>query len=98
MVAAGGQRSVKFSVRVIPGSPRDEFAGLRGDAVLVRLTARPIKGAANQALLKFLSDALDVSPADISIVVGHHSRDKALRVVGLDAAELRQRLQQAGAV
>ena len=92
---AGGQRSVKFSVRVIPGSSRDEFAGVRGGAVVVRLTAKPIKGAANRALIEFLSDALQLSPADISIAVGHRSRDKTLRVVGLDAAELKQRLHQA---
>jgi len=64
----------------------------------VRLTAQPIKGAANQALIKFLSNALQLSPTDISIVAGHHSRQKTLQVAGLDAAGLKQRLQQAGAL
>ncbi len=97
-MATDTQRSVKFNVKVIPGAPRDEVAGVRGTAVVVRLTAKPVKGAANKALIKFLSDALQLSPTDISIVAGYHRRDKALRVVGLDATELKQRLHAAGAL
>jgi len=97
-VATSDPCSVKFNVRVIPGSAQNEFAGLRGTAAVVRLTAKPIKGAANKALIKFLSDALQLSPADISIVAGHHSREKTLRIAGLDATELKHRLQQAGAL
>lgn len=92
------QSSVKFTVRVIPGAPRDEFSGVRGEAVVVRLRARPVKGAANKALIKFLSDALQLSPRDICIVAGHHGREKTLRIVGLDAAELKQRLRQGRAL
>ena len=97
-MTTSSQRSVKFSVRVIPGAARNEFASMRGATVVVRLTAKPVKGAANKALIKFLSDALQLSPTDISIVTGYHSRDKALRVVGLDATELKQRLHAAGAL
>lgn len=97
-MTTGSQRSVKFSVRVIPGAARNEFAGTRGATVVVRLTAKPVKGAANKALIKFLGDALHLSPADISIAAGHHSREKTLRIVGLDATELKQRLQAAGAL
>lgn len=93
-----GQRSVKLSVRVIPGASRDEFAGVRGAAVVVHVRAKPIKGAANRALIEFLSGALQISSADISIVAGQHSRDKALRLMSLDAAQLKQRLRHAGAL
>ena len=97
-MATDTQHSVKFNVKVIPGAPRDEVAGVRGTAVLIRLTAKPVKGAANKALIKFLSGALQLSLTDISIVAGYHSRDKTLRVVGLDATELKQRLHAAGAL
>ena len=87
----------KLQVRVIPRSPHEEFAGVRGSAVVVRLTAPPVDDAANQALLNMLSQALGVPTRDISIVKGDHSRDKVLRVIGLDAPALKDRLHKAGA-
>jgi len=92
------QVSTRFDVRVIPRAPQDEFGGIRGSALVVRLTAPPVEGAANEALLGMLSDALDVPTSDLAIISGHHSRDKTLRVVGLSAAELKQRLHEAGAL
>ncbi len=90
--------STKFDVRVIPRAPQEEFGGIRGLALVVRLTAPPVEGAANEALLRMLGDALDVPTSDLAIISGHHSRDKTLRVVGLSAAELKQRLRNAGAL
>ncbi len=90
--------SSRFQVKVIPRSPREEFAGVRDSAVVVRLTAAPVNDAANQALVKMLSRALDVPARDISIIAGSHRRDKTLRVTGLNAAELKERLRKAGAL
>ena len=92
------QVSTRFDVRVIPRAPREEFGGIRGSAVVVRLSAPPVEDAANEALLRMLSGALDVPTSDLAIIAGHHSRDKTLRVVGLSAAELKQRLRDAGAL
>ncbi len=89
---------MKLKVRVIPGAGRDEFGGLREGAVVVRVQSRAVKGAANKALIKFLSKALGLSTTDISIATGHRSRDKTLHILGLDAAQLKQRLRQAGAL
>ncbi|MCK4324694.1 MAG: DUF167 domain-containing protein, partial [Armatimonadetes bacterium] len=55
-------------------------------------------GAANEALLRMFGDALGVPTSDLAIISGHHSRDKTLRVVGLSAAELKERLREAGAL
>ncbi len=90
--------SSRFRVKVIPRSPREEFGGVRGGAVVVRLTAAPVDDAANQALVKMLSKALEVPACDISIVAGHRSRSKTLRVTGLNVAEIEKRLRQAGAL
>ncbi len=75
-------------MRVIPGAGRDEFGGLREGAVVVRVQAQAVKGAANKALIKFLGKALGLSPTDICVATGHCSRDKTLRIWGLDAAQL----------
>ena len=93
-----GQQRVKLRVRVIPGATQDEFAGVRDGVLVVHLHARPLKGAANKALSKFLSKTLRLSPADICITAGHRSRHKTLHILGLDAAGLQESLRQAGAL
>lgn len=90
--------ATRFKVRVIPGAAREEFAGLRGSAVVVRLTAPPVEGAANKELVDMLSETLAVPARDISIVSGQRSRNKTIRVAGLSAAEVKQHLQEAGAL
>jgi uncharacterized protein len=76
--------STLLQIRVIPRSPRTSVDGRRGDAVLIRLNAPPVDGAANDALIAFLSDILDVPTRSIAIVSGHTSRDKRVRVEGVD--------------
>jgi uncharacterized protein (TIGR00251 family) len=57
---------------------------MRGDAILVRLAAPPVEGAANAALVEFLASALGLPRRDITILGGERSRDKRVRVAGLD--------------
>ena len=75
-----------LSIRVIPRSPRTRVDGMRGDAVLIRLAAPPVEGAANDALVAFLSDTLRLPRRNIRIVSGEKSRDKRVEVSGMDAA------------
>jgi uncharacterized protein (TIGR00251 family) len=81
-------------VRVIPRAGRTAVAGRRGEALLVRLAAAPVDGAANDALLAFMAEALGRSRRDIEIVSGGKSRDKRLRVTGLTPDELDRRVSQ----
>ena len=74
-----------LAIRVIPRSPRTRVDGRRGDAILIRLNAPPVDGAANDALIAFLSDALDVPRRSIAIVSGQTSRGKRVRIDGIDA-------------
>ena len=87
-----GGKPATLLVRVIPRSVRTALAGKRGDALLVRLAAAPVDGAANDALIRFLSDLLDRPRRDFSIVAGEKSRDKHLRIAGLSDDQLAQRL------
>jgi uncharacterized protein (TIGR00251 family) len=79
-------------VRVIPRAGRTAIAGFRGDALLVRLAAAPVAGAANDALVGFLARRLDCPPRSISIESGDNRRDKRLRIEGLSRSELDRRL------
>jgi uncharacterized protein len=66
--------------------------GVRGDAVLIRLAAPPVEGAANEALVAFLSEALGLPRRSVTIVSGDKSRNKRVRIEGLDQATARERL------
>lgn len=85
-------RFAVLNVRVIPRSPRSRVDGTRGDAILIRLAAPPVEGAANDALIAFLSEALDLPRRDITLVSGEKSRDKRVRVTGLDEKTALERL------
>lgn len=76
--------SATLDIRVIPRSPRTRIDGMRGGAILVRLAAPPVEGAANDALVAFLSDMLDLPRRGIHIVSGEKSRDKCVAITGLD--------------
>jgi uncharacterized protein len=79
-------------VRLQPRARRDEIAGERAGAVLVRVTAPPVDGKANDALRRLVAGAAGVAPSKVTIVRGHTSRDKVLEVEGVDARELRAAL------
>ena len=89
---ASAKPGAVLDIRVIPRSPRTRVDGLRGDAILIRLAAPPVDGAANEALIAFLADALHLPRRDLSLVSGEKSRDKRVRVAGLDAESVRARL------
>jgi hypothetical protein len=66
--------------------------GERAGAILIRLAAPPVDGAANEALIAFLADTLGVPRRQITIVAGHTSRDKRVRIDGVDQASARAAL------
>ena len=81
-----------FAVRVVPRASKNEISGRQGEAVKVRLTAPPVEGAANEALIGFLSEVLEVRKSQIEILSGHSARDKIVCVVGLMPQEVEARL------
>jgi uncharacterized protein (TIGR00251 family) len=81
-----------LQIRVIPRAPRSRVDGERGGAILIRLAAPPVEGAANDALVAFLADTLRVPRRDVTIVAGVRSRDKRVQIAGIDEAAIRARL------
>jgi uncharacterized protein (TIGR00251 family) len=77
---------VVINVRVIPRAGRSGLAGTRDNALLVRLNAPPVEGAANAELLDVLSDILHVPKRALTIVSGERSRSKRVLVADLDVA------------
>lgn len=77
-----------LAVRVIPRARKHEIAGTREGALLVRLAAPPVEGAANDALVAFLADRLRVPRRAIRIVSGERGRQKRVAVAGVTAAQV----------
>lgn len=63
-----------------PKASRDEISGLHGDSVKIRISAPPIEGRANAALVKFLASAFGVARRDVTIISGELGRDKRVRI------------------
>lgn len=63
-----------------PKASRDEFAGLHGERLKIRLTAPPVDGKANAQLLAFLAQAFAVSKSQVSLESGPQSRLKRVRI------------------
>jgi uncharacterized protein len=79
-------------VRLQPRGRRDEVVGERGGAVVIRVTAPPVDGRANDALCRLIAKAAGVAPSRVAIVRGHIARDKVVRVEGIDESALRRAL------
>ena len=84
---------IVIEIRVIPRAGRSGLAGTRHDALLVRLNAPPVDGAANAELVDVIAAALEIPRRNVSIVGGSRSRQKRVRVDGLDAATAAARLE-----
>ena len=75
---------VHLTVRVQPRAGQTGIAGLLDNALKIRLTAVPVDGGANEALVTFLAKRLRRPKSSIQILLGQHSRLKSLWVEGLD--------------
>ncbi|MEW5788263.1 MAG: DUF167 domain-containing protein [Pseudomonadota bacterium] len=69
---------VEIALHIQPGASRSELAGTHGDALKVRVQARAVEGAANDALLVFLAEALGLARKEVRILRGEKSRRKAV--------------------
>ena len=82
----------ELSVRLQPRAKRDEVVGERAGAVVIRVTAPPVDGKANDALCRLIAKAAGVAPSRVSVIRGHTAREKVVRVEGVDLAALRAAL------
>lgn len=67
-------------VQVQPRAGRDEFSGIHGNALKIRLNAPPVDGKANEALVGFLADNFAVPKKQVTLLSGAGARTKRLRI------------------
>jgi len=89
-------RDLVLTIHAQPGAKRTEAAGLHGDALKIRLAARPVEGAANQALLDFLAAAFAVARREVELVAGAQGRQKRARIRSPERARAEETLRAWG--
>lgn len=83
---------VLLDVRVVPRAGRSGIAGTRDGALLVRLNAPPVDGAANEELIDAMAKVFGVPKRAVTLVAGARSRTKRLRISGLTVALAQERM------
>jgi uncharacterized protein (TIGR00251 family) len=89
---AGG---ATFAVKVHPRARKNAVTGMVGDALKLALTAPPVDGKANQAVIEFFADLFAIPRSSVTIASGETSRNKIVRVSGLSRTAVEQRLSEA---
>ncbi|MBN1905955.1 MAG: DUF167 domain-containing protein [Deltaproteobacteria bacterium] len=69
--------------RIIPKSSRNEIMGLEVGIVKIKVTAPPVEGMANRAVIELISKELKIPRRDIEIISGDKSKNKRIRVHGV---------------
>jgi uncharacterized protein (TIGR00251 family) len=74
----------RLSVKVVPGSSRNQIVGSLGDALKIKVMASPEKSKANEAVVELLSMKLGISTDNIGVKSGQSSPSKVIAVTGMD--------------
>lgn len=85
-------KGVTFAVKVQPRARKNAITGTVGDALKLALTAPPVEGKANQAVIEFFAEFFEIPRSSVSIASGETSRNKVIRVSGMSAQQVRERL------
>jgi uncharacterized protein (TIGR00251 family) len=85
--------SAQIKVRLTPRASREELLGFRDGVLRARVTAPPVDGRANRALCRLIAKRLGVAPSRVGVARGARSREKLVRVEGIEQARLRAALE-----
>jgi uncharacterized protein len=81
-----------FSIRVQPRAARTAITGTVGEALKITLSAPPVDGRANAAVVDFFSEILSVPRASVQVVAGERSRNKLIRIAGCSGSDVQRKL------
>lgn len=83
-------RGTKLSLFIQPKASKNEIIGPHNGALKIKITAPPVDGKANAALIEFLSEILNIPKKQIEILKGETGRNKAVEILGLSPEQVRQ--------
>jgi uncharacterized protein (TIGR00251 family) len=81
-----------FSIKVHPRARKNAITGIVGDALKLALTAPPVEGKANAAVIEFFADLFEIPRSSVTIASGETSRNKVVRISGINRTAVEQRL------
>lgn len=84
--------AITLAVKVHPRAKKNAITGQVGDALKLSLTTPPVEGRANEACIEFFAKLLKVPRSSVTIASGQSSRNKVIRVTGVTAEQVRQRM------
>ena len=85
-------RGVLVAVRVVPNAARTEITGERAGRLVIRITAPPLEGRANDAVRRLLAKVAGVGASRVQVVSGERARHKTVRIDGISMDEMARRL------
>jgi len=85
-------KGITFAVKVHPRARKNAITGIVGNALKLALTAPPVEGRANQAVIEFLAELFAIPRSSVTIASGDTSRNKIVRISGLGRAAVEERL------
>ena len=85
-------KGITFAVKVHPRARKNAITGVVGDALKLALTAPPVEGRANQAVIEFFADLFAIPRSSVTIASGETSRNKVIRIAGVSKPTVEQRL------
>jgi uncharacterized protein len=88
-------KGITFAVKVHPRARKNAITGTLGYALKLALTAPPVEGKANLAVIEFFADLFEIPRSSVTIASGETSRNKVVRISGMDQAAVQQRLSEA---
>jgi uncharacterized protein len=92
VIVRDSEHGAILTVHVQPNASRTECVGVHGDALKIRLAARPVDGAANDELIRFVAEHCVVPRANVQIQAGAEARRKRLCLKGITARTVLARL------
>lgn len=88
-----GKIGAAITVRVTPRMAKDQIYDILDDGTIkIRLTAPPVAGKANKALIRYLAETLEIPASWIEIIAGQNSHDKLISILNLDSEEVQKRI------
>lgn len=88
-------KGISFAVKVVPRSPRNSITEVREGAVVVRLSAPPVEGKANVALISFLAEFFGLRKGQICLKIGEKSRHKVVTIKNIEAKYIEDKIARA---
>jgi uncharacterized protein (TIGR00251 family) len=85
-------RGITFAIKVHPRARKNAITGMVGDALKLALTAPPVDGKANQAVIEFFAELFAIPRSSVTIASGETSRNKIVRIAGVSKEVTEQKL------